>query len=178
MVATTCYKGVAGDSAFETSDDTPPFNYPPGYWSGSPKYPKSSCYNSIEGSGVLWRYSYYRGGVRIGEVTDGTSNTLLIGESSPEDKNSAAFMSDGDWATAGLQLNFDWASSGYCSDGTAIPNSAVCWQLMRGFRSDHPGGVQFALVDGAVRLLSDEIDHPVFRALSTRAGGELVDTGR
>lgn len=177
MVATTCYKGNAGDSAFEGSDDAPPFDSPPGYWSGSPEQPKSSCYNSIEGLGVLWRYSYYRGGVKSNEVTDGTSKTFLIGEASPEDQNSAAFMSDGDWATAGLQLNFAWAVSGPCLEGGGAgpPNSAICWQLMRGFRSDHPGGVQFAFVDGSVRVISNGIDHPTYRALSTRARGELIN---
>jgi prepilin-type N-terminal cleavage/methylation domain-containing protein/prepilin-type processing-associated H-X9-DG protein len=176
-VATTCYKGNAGDPAFEISDDGPPFDSPPGFWSGSTEHPKSSCYNSVEGFGVLWRYSYFRGGVKLREVTDGTSKTFLIGEASPEDQNSAAFMSDGDWATAGLQLNFDWAGSDVCQDGTGIPNSAVCWQLMRGFRSDHPGGVQFAMVDGSVRLISNDIDHPTYRALSTRARGEVVNNG-
>lgn len=173
-VATTCYKGNAGDTAFETSDDTPPFNAPAGFWSGSREYPKSSCYNSIEGFGILWRYSYFRGGVKMREVTDGTSSTLLIGEASPEDQNSAAFMSDGDWATTGLQLNFDWVDSPYCRDGSGTPNSAVCWSIMRGFRSDHPGGVLFALVDGSVRFISDGINHRTLRALSTRARGEVA----
>lgn len=174
MVATTCYKGNAGDPAFETSDDFPPFNYPVGFWSGSEQYPKSSCYNSIEGFGIFWRYSYFNGGVKLRQVTDGASKTLLVGESSPEDQNSAAFMSDGDWASTGLQLNFDWERSGYCNDGSGAANSAVCWPIMRGFRSDHPGGVQFAFADGAVRFISNGINHPTLRALSTRARGELV----
>jgi prepilin-type N-terminal cleavage/methylation domain-containing protein/prepilin-type processing-associated H-X9-DG protein len=173
-VATTCYKGNAGDTAFESSDDNPPFNTPPGFWSGTTQHPKSSCYNSVEGFGMFWRYSYFNGGVKLRQVTDGTSKTILIGESSPEDQNSAAFMSDGDWATTGLLLNFDWIDSGYCIDGSNTPNTAVCWQLMRGFRSDHPGGVQFAFVDGSIRFISDSIDHRTLRALSTRARGEIV----
>jgi len=174
-VATTCYKGNAGDAAFENSDDGPPFDAPTGFWSGSAQHPKSSCYNSIEGFGVLWRYSYFNGGVKLQQVTDGTSKTLLVGESSPEDQNSAAFMSDGDWAITGVQLNFDWADSDYCVDGSGTANSAVCWATMRGFRSDHPGGVQFAFVDGAVRFISDDIYHPTLRALSTRARGEMLN---
>jgi prepilin-type processing-associated H-X9-DG protein len=174
MVATTCYKGNAGDAAFETTDDVPPFNAPVGFWSGSEQHPKSSCYNSIEGFGMFWRYSYFNGGVKMRQVTDGASKTLLVGESSPEDQNSAAFMSDGDWAITGIELNFDWQKSGYCNDGSGDANSAVCWPIMRGFRSDHPGGVQFAFVDGAVRFLSNEIHHPTFRALSTRARGEVM----
>jgi prepilin-type N-terminal cleavage/methylation domain-containing protein/prepilin-type processing-associated H-X9-DG protein len=174
MVATTCYKGNAGDGAFEDSDDIPPFNTPPGYWSGSPKFPKSSCYNSVEGFGVLWRYSYFRRGVKLREVTDGASKTLLIGETSPVDLFSAAFSADGDWATAGVQLNFDWASWEGCQDGSGNPNAGLCWSLMRGFRSKHPGGVQFAFVDGSVHFLSAGISHPTYRALSTRARGEIV----
>ena len=174
IVATTCYKGNAGDAAFETSDDTPPFDAPPGFWSGNTQYPKSSCYNSVEGFGVLWRYSYFRGGIKLREMTDGTSKTFLIGEASPEDQNSAAFTSDGDWAITSVQLNFDWATSGFCIDGSGTQNSAVCWPIMCGFRSDHPGGVQFAFVDGSVRFISDNIDHPTHRALSTRTRGEVV----
>jgi prepilin-type processing-associated H-X9-DG protein len=173
-VATTCYKGNAGDTAFEMTDDEPPFEAPPGYWSGSATHPKSSCYNSVEGFGILWRYSYFNGGVKLRQVTDGASKTLLVGESSPEDQNSAAFMSDGDWATAGLKMNFDWVNSGHCLDGSGVPNSAVCWAQMRGFRSHHPGGVQFGFVDGSVRFLSDEIEHSTYRALSTRSRGELL----
>jgi prepilin-type N-terminal cleavage/methylation domain-containing protein len=175
MVATTCYKGNAGDCAFETSDDIPPFDSPPGYWSGSEQYPKSSCYNSVEGFGVLWRYSYFKGGVKLHEVTDGTSKTLLIGETSPEANSSAAFSSDGDWATTGVQLNFDWKTNAACRDGSGNLNSGVCWPIMRGFRSDHPDCVQFAFVDGSVRVIADSIKHRTLRALSTRARGELVN---
>jgi prepilin-type processing-associated H-X9-DG protein len=45
---------------------------------------------------------------------------------------------------------------------------------MRGFRGKHPGGVNFALADGSVRMLPDNMEHLVFRALSTRAGAEVV----
>jgi prepilin-type N-terminal cleavage/methylation domain-containing protein/prepilin-type processing-associated H-X9-DG protein len=168
LVATTCYKGNAGDAAYEMSDDVVPFNTPRGFWSGSATYPKASCYNSIEGFGILWRYSYFKGGVKVREITDGTSKTFLIGEASPSDGNSAAYCSDGDWGVTGVQINFDWTPYAPCQ-----PN-ASCWWDMRGFRSYHPGGVQFAYCDGSVRLISDNVDHTVYRGLSTRARGEIV----
>jgi prepilin-type processing-associated H-X9-DG protein len=42
--------------------------------------------------------------------------------------------------------------------------------------SRHPGGVNCLFMDGSVRFIADEIDLNVWRALSTRAGGELSET--
>ncbi len=42
-------------------------------------------------------------------------------------------------------------------------------------RSYHPGGVQVALVDGSARFVSGDIDIATWRALTTRAGGEVVE---
>jgi prepilin-type processing-associated H-X9-DG protein len=39
-------------------------------------------------------------------------------------------------------------------------------------RSRHPGGVNMALGDGAVRFVAESIDQAVWHALSTREGGE------
>jgi prepilin-type processing-associated H-X9-DG protein len=44
------------------------------------------------------------------------------------------------------------------------------------FGSGHPGGANFALADGSVRFLSDQIKLATLQALSTRAGGEVIDS--
>jgi prepilin-type N-terminal cleavage/methylation domain-containing protein/prepilin-type processing-associated H-X9-DG protein len=168
-VAVTCYKGNAGDGAYEPS----PAQQPAGFWTYNPLI---NCYIGVDCFGIFWRYTYYRGGVKLKEITDGTSKTLMIGESSPEDGNSAAWSSDGDWAITGVQLNWNWKASGECLGGTGEPNPGLrsCWPLVRGFRSNHPGGVNFAMVDGSVQFISDTIEHTVYRAMSTREGGEVV----
>jgi prepilin-type processing-associated H-X9-DG protein len=172
-VAVTHYKGNSGDGAFEPNPaESPTGTSPYGFWTYNPVL---NCYNRTDCFGIFWRATYYRGGVKMKELLDGTSNTLLIGEASPEDGNSPAWSSDGDWAIAGVQLNWDWQSKGLCL-GAGGPNPGLrsCWPLMRGFRGKHPGGVNFAFADGNVRFISENIEHLIYRALSTRAGQETV----
>jgi len=48
------------------------------------------------------------------------------------------------------------------------------WWNRYAFTSKHTGGVQFAMADCSVRFISDSIDLATFRALGTRAGGEVA----
>jgi len=43
-----------------------------------------------------------------------------------------------------------------------------------GFRGPHPGGVNFLFADGSVKFLKDTVNLATYRALSTRAMGEVV----
>jgi prepilin-type processing-associated H-X9-DG protein len=45
---------------------------------------------------------------------------------------------------------------------------------MKGFRSAHSGGVQFAFADGSVRFIADNIEHATYRALSTRKKNDPI----
>lgn len=170
-VAVTHYKGNAGDCAFE-----PPPAIPPDDGTYYTYKPYVRCYRGTDSIGILWRYSYFRGGVQLKDITDGTSRTLLLGEASPEDGNSPAWSSDGDWALTSVPLNWDWRSSGFCLDSSGNTNLGLqsCWSNMRGFRGYHPGGVHFALADGSVRFLDNDIPHTVYRSLSSKASSDLV----
>jgi prepilin-type N-terminal cleavage/methylation domain-containing protein/prepilin-type processing-associated H-X9-DG protein len=173
VVAVTCYKGNAGDGSFEFVAGSTP-TQPPGFWTYNPQM---NCYLGTDCFGLFWRTTYFKGGVKLKEITDGTSKTLMIGEASPEDGNSPAWSSDGDWALLGVQINLQWRTDPACIDtatGGANPGKNGCYQIMRGFRGYHPGGVMFALADGSVRFISDSVDHKnVLRPLATKATGDV-----
>jgi prepilin-type processing-associated H-X9-DG protein len=42
------------------------------------------------------------------------------------------------------------------------------------FGSQHAGGVNFVMADGSVRVFQTTVGLPLLKALSTRAGGEVV----
>lgn len=67
-----------------------------------------------------------------------------------------------------ITLDCDWTSQRE-GRGDAPTYSAVT------SRSFHPGGVNVTNVDGSTRFVSDNINLETWRALATRAGGEIVD---
>jgi hypothetical protein len=68
----------------------------------------------------------------------------------------------------GTTYDIDYTSSEEGNSATLPTYSAVT------SRSYHTGSVQSLLADGAVRSFSENIDQNVWRALGTRAGGEIV----
>jgi hypothetical protein len=83
-----------------------------------------------------------------------------------QDFHSAAYFSDGDWASCGIPLNF------FIVPQPDVSSRAQWWQHGRGFKSLHPGGAQFAVADGSVHFVNESIDHNIYRAIATRNGGE------
>jgi len=118
------------------------------------------------GDGIFYRMDYLRL-LRLTQITDGTSNTFMIGEDIPA-----------------LDLYCSWPYSNNANGTCAIPPNVrgpngqpyppANWENAESFRSRHPGGVQFALADGGVRFISDGISLPTYRALATIRGGEAA----
>ncbi len=68
----------------------------------------------------------------------------------------------------GRTYDVDWTNGREGLPGTTITYAAVT------ARSHHRGGVNVAMMDGSVRWFSDEVDLGVWRAYSTRDGGEFL----
>jgi prepilin-type processing-associated H-X9-DG protein len=140
-------------------------------------------------------------GIRLAAITDGTSNTLMIGERPPSKDLIFGWMfagfgnsgdGDGD-VILGISERHETDSPGPqtdpdgkpCSRGSPDPNSPLAYKLRPGslfnqcdqfhYWSLHPGGANFCLGDGSVRFLSYDVNPIVQRAMATRAGGEVFD---
>ena len=102
----------------------------------------------------------YNRAFRIRDVTDGTSNTLIVAE------NSRFPVLAGDQWINGLNIMDADYTINY------IPPDQRLWE--HDIRSEHPTGADAALCDGSARFLSEAIDVKTLKAILTRCGGEVV----
>ena len=125
--------------------------------------------------------------VRIGQVTDGASHTLLIGErayltgyhqwvvgSRWHGRREIEELEQHAVKNARYPINADPNRFGYFRGDKTKPPSAPDTLKPNDFYygSHHPGGAHFALVDGSVRLLATDTELDLFRDLATRDDGE------
>ncbi len=102
---------------------------------------------STDGRGFLRGVIGFDRGLSVNEITDGTSNTLLVGE-----------VTDGG----------PWFAGG---SGTARPIDD--W-IEKKTWSRHASGGNFAFADGSVTFISSALDLRTLRGLATAQGGESV----
>jgi prepilin-type N-terminal cleavage/methylation domain-containing protein/prepilin-type processing-associated H-X9-DG protein len=117
---------------------------------------------------------------KIGNIRDGTSHTLLVGESTTRTQP---------------QYRTFWAYSyAYFSVSSVVPQERTLWgdydqcrasggqgsssPCKRGWGAMHPGGLNFVLCDGSVRFFSADTDMQLLAAMATIDGEEVVPSGR
>jgi len=104
---------------------------------------------------------------RMLSISDGTSNTLLVGETDFKPRGTPSTEMGGIWAYGYIGYSFGstfWPFNRHNNTTT----------VYGAFRSEHPAGGNFAFSDGSVRFVSETIREDVYRAASTRAGSETV----
>ncbi len=136
---------------------------------------ESVCGNvgGVATNGIMYPQSK----IQYRRITDGTSNTFLVGES--------AWLADGTsraWivgATGGLLApnrtlfsysgkNIFFPMKTQPRETPAVANNDTS------FGSEHPGGAHFAMADGSGQFVTENIDIEIYRALASRNGGEVA----
>jgi prepilin-type N-terminal cleavage/methylation domain-containing protein/prepilin-type processing-associated H-X9-DG protein len=134
----------------------------------------------VDVDGVLYVVSR----VKATGITDGTSNTLLLGErtyiwrdwmsGATKTGNPPTRICTGASKNIRYPINADPWQFGFFVGHLQAPEGAPRTMLLNDlqFASEHPGGAHFALADGSVHFVGEELDFTVFQDLSTRDGGE------
>ncbi|QDU59487.1 hypothetical protein Pan216_03150 [Planctomycetes bacterium Pan216] len=159
------------------------------------------------GSGVydqrgIWNNGmmYVNSSHRIGDATDGTAKTVLLGETkyllSPATTAAIGDAQTGrTWAYSAMSRavgpdpqavalseptnhpvrNFDPANA--AATIPTAPKGSYVWGVPnRAMGSFHPGGAHAAMVDGSVRFISDAADLAILQSIGRRDDGEPLGT--
>jgi prepilin-type N-terminal cleavage/methylation domain-containing protein/prepilin-type processing-associated H-X9-DG protein len=130
----------------------------------------------VDGEGIFSRNAT----IKIADITDGTSQTMMVGERSFRWCQAtwtgmvvgAAMVPPPNSPAVGIEWNSAGFILGHTFEGTGGPGSPGT--EANGFSSQHTGGSNFLFADGHVQFIPVAMDHSIYKALSTRAGGEPV----
>lgn len=120
----------------------------------------------VANNGVIVLYD----GIEFRKISDGTTNTLLVGESAfgnPDFQGTRAW-----WVGGHAEWMFTSKNVTYSVNSGDRPGPL---RNDIGFGSLHPGGCHFAMVDGSVQFLSENVDIVVLYSLAGRSDGQLVE---
>ncbi len=117
--------------------------------------------------------------IKVRQITDGLSKTLLVAEICGRGVSGTAFR--GIWAAG---QNLVHVPSEKTVGGQIVPHvkpdpthGGVWEDAHASLYSDHPGGANALLCDGSVHFIPETINRQILLALASRNGGETISDG-
>ena len=148
-----------------------------------PDTPNYNCQNGrseIQGNnGLIWDvdgpgiFTIGRIARRFSDITDGLSNTFMLGETLPVYNQFQMYF------CSHLHVGSNNPPPNYhhiCHNDCIVAKDRFfedprCFVLMNGFKSEHPGGVTMAMADGSVQFIGDDIEYKMWCDLGARDSG-------
>lgn len=175
------------------SDDGPEINDRRGFTDQSPTY-NAATSNYVANHGCRWSGVEINPGnppfgsrdtrglfqtpnsrpVDIAAVTDGTSNTIAVGERIFTPCRAAVWVGTRNYngfGNVGLRMHLATVEGSTKINTPDVPNCE------RGYNSRHEGGAQFLLADGSVQFLSENINFDSTNRCATRGNNSAANMG-
>ena len=105
------------------------------------------------------------------DITDGTSNTIMLGERKGEAvQHGGLFSTNVHVLVTNLKINSpSMTPTPLTADGTG-----TSYKSNIGASSHHVGGAQFLLCDGSVRFISNNVDFVTYNYVGNKADGQVI----
>jgi prepilin-type processing-associated H-X9-DG protein len=115
----------------------------------------------------------------VRDVSDGTTTTFLLGEKYVQPECYYIGCDGGDNQPMFLGFDVDCVRFSAFSATQVFPpmQDTPGLSYFYAFGSAHPGGSNYAMVDGSVTTIAYDVDMPVFHRLCNRRDGEPVEAG-
>jgi prepilin-type N-terminal cleavage/methylation domain-containing protein/prepilin-type processing-associated H-X9-DG protein len=121
--------------------------------------------------------------IKIDQITDGTSNTLMVGERPPGADRAYGWWADWDGESLLLAIGIPLPYPNSKSDGSGTncprqayfsPGDLINYCHGNHYWSFHPGGGNWLMCDGSVHFMAYAAGTTVIPAMATIAGGEEI----
>jgi prepilin-type N-terminal cleavage/methylation domain-containing protein len=146
-IAVTCYKGMSGYSRTVPSPNDPDGMFETwGYEGSTPDDPLIP--------------------IRMRDLLDGSSNVIAVGELSPSWNQWCTWAASHAEMVTRQPINYMFTQYRRPTEYWAGLDTTHRWEDCMSASSFHPGGCQFAVADGSVHFLSENMDLTTYRDLA------------